>query len=257
MFCNKCGNELNDTALFCPKCGNKIIKRINLTSHETNKEIEQTIMDKKSVDERSDLINRFKELVITIINQRNSKNYNNDLNNSQSSEKKVLGEYLFFNNMNPKTRVTLINVGKILGKVVNILCGLAVLGFVYNAVTANVQYKFIVYVIQFVNTFAPIELITLVIDEAVAMLQLNENKVKDQSKVNFIKIGEIAYAVLYLLACLMLMFPSASTQLQLLGVLIIGSFIDYLKAIDLVVIVVVGALILRFQVDKCLVEDKK
>ena len=25
-FCNKCGNQLPDTAMFCPKCGNKMVR---------------------------------------------------------------------------------------------------------------------------------------------------------------------------------------------------------------------------------------
>jgi hypothetical protein len=36
MFCQKCGNKLNDGAAFCPKCGTKVIIESNNTFQSTN-----------------------------------------------------------------------------------------------------------------------------------------------------------------------------------------------------------------------------
>lgn len=46
MFCQKCGNKLNDGAAFCPKCGTKVIIESNNTFQSTNNNT--TVTSKKS-----------------------------------------------------------------------------------------------------------------------------------------------------------------------------------------------------------------
>ena len=36
MFCEKCGNQLPDTADFCPKCGNEFDSQVNIINNVRN-----------------------------------------------------------------------------------------------------------------------------------------------------------------------------------------------------------------------------
>lgn len=64
MFCENCGNKLNEGAAFCPNCGTKAVISASVASVDSNKSIQETIKENVAKEkEKLDKHDRFRPVV--------------------------------------------------------------------------------------------------------------------------------------------------------------------------------------------------
>lgn len=231
MYCSKCGNELREGSLFCPKCGNKI--DIEKTKNFVTEDCNEKDSIKENIDsERLKIIKKITKEIkkVIILKEKQEKVY------QKSNEENIIrnvnnNKYVFFNFMNARIRSISSSILGILSKI--ILWGTVALTFFFinDCIKNNENYKLIVYIIQYINSFSWIFLVEYIVNSLVELLEMddskfiNRNKISEYKKYEFISIGcsVLGYGILA--------FPSTSLMLSYTGVAIAGNIVDLLYAI--------------------------
>ena len=157
--------------MFCRKCGNELKENTKYCPHCGEK------IELKNND------NTFKESVSE--------------NNILQDENK----YLFLNTMSHKNRDKILYINRIKERIYQIIFGILTAYFVYRQIELQENYKFIIYVIRYIQYIIPYLFIYSVFEEIVMLLTVTHNEInKNKSKTMIFIFEGLCLFILFLIS---------------------------------------------------------